>query len=126
MNGPVSNGIAALLDGVWQPVRLEFGGEIAPEVVLQKTELEFSNGTYQVRFDGIVTDRGRFQLNAARKPAVVVLLGVEGQNAGREIPAIFQRVGERLRVCYGMDGVEPATFNSTAGTKLFLATYRRV
>ena len=46
-------------------------------------------------------------------------------NAGRTIPAIFQRKGELLRICYGLDGTTPTTFATTAGSSHYLAIYRR-
>jgi hypothetical protein len=38
---------------------------------------------------------------------------------------LFQLVGDRLRICYGMDGTAPTGFVSPPGSTHYLATYRR-
>lgn len=115
----------AALEGVWAIVKAEFGGEAMPELVAQKTEVELSAGTYVVRFDGVAADRGNYTLGTTGLHRGMTLAGVEGPNAGRTIPAIYQLVGDRLRICYGIDGNPPGGFATTAGSQLYLVTYRR-
>lgn len=105
-------------------VRAEFDGEGAPELVAEKTTLEVEAGAYQVRFDGEVADRGRFEVTEAS--GAVVLRGEHGPNAGRTIPGIYQQVGDRLRICFGLSGVTPDGFKSIPGQMHYLVTYRRV
>lgn len=112
------------LDGIWEMVRAEFDGDEAPELVVIQTEVELRDGTYFVRFAGRVADRGSFELGETAGTKTILLRGVEGPNAGRTIPCIYQRVGERLRVCYGLDGVAPVEFATASGQQRYLATYR--
>jgi uncharacterized protein (TIGR03067 family) len=113
------------LEGVWSIVKAELAAEEMPALVAQKTELELSAGSYVVRFDGRPADRGTYLLGAAGPHRSMILNGIEGPNAGRTIPAIYQLVGDRLRICYGIDGPMPGSFATTAGSQLYLVTYRR-
>ena len=102
------------LDGRWEMVRAERDGAVANELVALRIELEFSADRYVVRFAGQVADLGQYavELNS------LTLVGTEGPNQGRTIPCLFQRVGSRLRICYGLDGVVPAGFATTAESML--------
>lgn len=106
-------------------VRAEFASEAAPDLVVSKTMLEFSGDKYAVRFDGRVVDEGSFVMSENGGHLVLTLTGVAGTNAGRTIPAIYQQTGERLRICYGFDGVAPTQFATAVGSQRYLATYRR-
>lgn len=113
------------LDGTWELVRAELDGAAAPQLIVAKTEMELVAGAYLVRFDGQVMDRGTFGVGAAGAENTLVLQGAAGPNAGRTIPCIFQLVGDRLRICYGLGGMVPAEFKTAAGQQRYLATYRR-
>ncbi len=112
--------------GLWQMLHAEFEGERAPELVAAKTTLELAAAHYTVRFDGEVHDAGTFTTVAAKGHSHLTLHGVNGTNIGRTIPAIYQRVHDRLRICYGLAGVRPEGFATAPGTQLYVATYRRI
>lgn len=124
------------INGTWQMVRAEFDGENAPDEVAQRTEIEFAAARYLVRFAGKTTDLGSvdFQktsiLAESKSPQVAVasltLHGTSGINAGRAIPCIYQRVGDRLRICFGIGGTLPTEFSTRAGQQRYLATYRLI
>ncbi|MEY4005431.1 MAG: hypothetical protein RLZZ221_1527 [Verrucomicrobiota bacterium] len=112
------------LTGSWQMIRAELDGESAPEMVTSRMILELGDRSYAVVYAGEVSDTGSWEngVNAG----TLILLGHRGPNAGRRIPCLYQLAGDRLRVCYGLDGTEPAGF-STAGLKQrYAATYRRL
>lgn len=112
--------MAGGLAGTWEMVRAERDGVVAHELVSLHVELELTEDRYAVRCAGQVADRGSYSL----KSNALTLLGTEGPNEGRTIPCIFQRVGNRLRICYGLDGVIPTGFTAGAGLPYYLATYR--
>ena len=114
-----------MIEGTWQVVHAELAGEALPEFVAAKVALEFAGNRYVVRFDGAVTDRGTYAISVARDHATLVLHGESGSNAGRTIAGIFLLRGDRLRVCYGLDGTPPTEFATAAGQQRYLATYRR-
>ncbi|ATC62512.1 hypothetical protein CMV30_00160 [Nibricoccus aquaticus] len=113
------------LDGLWQPTRAELSGESAPPMVLERMTLTLRAARYTVHFGGEISDRGTFTHVASEPHATLTLRGEEGANAGRTIPAIFQLVGDRLRICYGLDGQLPSAFVTSSDSRLYLVTYRR-
>lgn len=113
------------LEGTWQMIRAELAGESAPDLVVEGTEVTLTRGGYVVRFSGLIVDRGSLQVGGLLPPQTLVLRGVEGPNAGRTIPCLYQLMGDRLRICYGLDGVQPTEMKTHAGEQRYLATYRR-
>jgi len=114
------------LDGTWELLKAEMAGEAAPEELSTRTRLRLADGLYWVFFDGLLTDRGRFETSEGTNAKALQLRGLEGPNEGRTLPCIYRHNGERLRVCYGLDGVAPIRFATAAGEARYLATYRRI
>jgi uncharacterized protein (TIGR03067 family) len=113
------------LEGNWELIRAEMQGETAPEMVTQKTEMELTATGYAIRFEGETMDRGFYRADSGPQGKTLLLRGVAGTNAGRTIPCLYQLVGNRLRICFGLDGAAPAEFSARAGEERYLATYRR-
>lgn len=109
------------LQGTWRPVRAELDGEAAPDLALERMELVLRSDAYSVSFAGAIHDRGVF----AHTATTLTLTAQQGANDGRIIPAIYQLAGDRLRICYGLDGVLPLAFATQAGSQRYLVTYRR-
>ncbi len=114
------------LEGRWQMIRANLAGEPAPELVVTRTELILAAGAYEVRFAGQVMDQGTFEAAESAGRKTMVLRGMAGTNAGRTIPCIYQLKGDRLRVCYGVDGALPESFNAMSPLGRYVATYNRV
>lgn len=56
----------------------------------------------------------------------MTIVGTEGPNIGKTIPAIYEFNGDTLRICYDLSGQRrPAEFQSITGTRLYLVTHRR-
>jgi uncharacterized protein (TIGR03067 family) len=117
--------MSSSLDGIWEMARAESGGEPSTDLLALRVELHLTADTYQVHFAGELADQGTYTRTTAEPHAALILLGAKGPNAGRTIPCIYQLVGDRLRVCYGLDGTTPTKFETDAGSLRYLATYRR-
>ena len=115
----------APLPGIWEMVRAESGGEPSSDLLALRVELHLGAETYHVHFAGELADQGTYARSPSAPHATLILLGAQGPNAGRTFPCIYQLVGDRLRVCYGLDGTTPTAFATTAGSPHYLATYRR-
>lgn len=135
------------IDGRWRPVRAELSGEAAPPMALDPMELTFAHGRYEVSYGGAAHDAGSFTIEAdfitknsaptpsnadstphsapAHPTSSLTLRGLKGNNEGRVIRAIFQHAGDRLRICYGLDGTAPTEFRTAAGDQRYLVFYRR-
>lgn len=107
-------------------IRAEMSGEPAPELVIQRTVLEIAPNAYRVVFDGRAVDAGACEISSAGPERQLVMRGGAGTNAGRVIRGIFQLVGDRLRICYGLDAQIPDSFTTVPGDARYLATYRRL
>ena len=121
----MSDSTAHPLEGLWQPLKAELSGESAPPMVLERMTLTLRSGRYTVHFGGEVSDQGTYAHAAGDPHATLTLFGNKGANAGRTIPAIFQLVGDRLRICYGLEGALPPAFATASATRYYLVTYRR-
>jgi uncharacterized protein (TIGR03067 family) len=117
--------IPPLIEGLWRPLKAELSGETAPAMVLERMTLTLHEGRYQVHFGGEISDQGSYALTPGSPHAEMTLHGEAGANAGKKIPAIFQLVGDRLRICFGLDGTRPQAFATAATTRFYLVTYRR-
>jgi uncharacterized protein (TIGR03067 family) len=109
------------LDGTWFMMSGRLGGITLPDNA-------FAGLTVTVRSDRfeLGLDRGRIIVDGTRAPAALDLLIVAGPNRGRYVPGIIGGAGPFLRICYDLGGTErPSAFLAPAGTRYFLATYRR-
>jgi uncharacterized protein (TIGR03067 family) len=118
---------SASVQGVWKPVKAELAGEPLAPAALKAITLKIDGDRYEVTVDGAeATDRGTCRLDAASKPKRLTIVGTEGPNAGKTIPAIYEIRGGRLKVCYDLSGkAHPTAFKTAKGTQLFLALYQR-
>ena len=110
------------LEGIWQPLYAELGGEEAPKMMLEKMEIELADGKYAVRFGGLTADHGTYTIDA---DGHLSLHGVAGPNEGRSIPSIFKFIGETLSICYGLGGTRPTKHHTGKDPELYLVNYIR-
>ena len=116
------------IEGVWLPVKAELDGVAAPELVITRTEFMISAGTYKVRFAGQIHDHGRYELASTAKEETlprIVLTSTHRDTGGRILASIYQLAGNRLRICYGLDGITPTAFATAIDSRRYLVTYRR-
>lgn len=113
------------IEGTWLPFKAELAGDAAPDMALAKVRLVIRAGTYTVHFGHEISDSGSYTLGVLTEIQTIVLTSLSGTNAGRTIPSIYQLVGNRLRICYGLDGSTPKEFASTAGSPHYLVSYKR-
>jgi uncharacterized protein (TIGR03067 family) len=113
------------LQGEWIPVKAELGGKPMPAAVLKTISLKLTKNEYEVLVAGKL-DKGTWTIDSAAKPKGMKITGVEGPNAGKTFPAIYELAGDILRVCYDLSGKKrPTEFKTKADTKLYLVTYKR-
>jgi len=113
------------LQGKWVPVAAQLGGQAMDEAVLKTISLKLENSKYEV-FVGEHPDRGTYTTDSTTNPRSITVVGTEGPNQGKTFPAIYELKDDTLRICYDLSGAKrPTEFKSTAGTKLYLVTYKR-
>jgi len=116
---------AKAMEGTWELVSAELGGQKLPGEVTKTLTLVLAGEKYTVKSPG-PDDTGTVRLDPAKQPKELDVTGVEGPNKGKFFPAIYQLDGDSLKVCYDLDGKKrPTEFKSAPGTKQFLAVYTR-
>lgn len=110
------------LDGWWVATHGELGGVCLPDEALTDLPLLLANGRFRLG-----ADEGRAIINRYVQPRSLDLIPMHGPHRGRIVPAIIHVTGSSLRICCDLSGVSrPGEFVAPAGTRRFLATYRRV
>ena len=109
------------LPGKGLPVRADLDGQPAPALALERMEFHLTATDYAVHFGGEPYDCGTF----THTETTLHLTAQKGPNAGRVITAIYQLAGDRLRICYGLDGTSPSDFKTSPASARYLVTYRR-
>jgi uncharacterized protein (TIGR03067 family) len=113
------------IDGTWREESAELGGQDLSDEVRKSIKLAFGDGKYTV-LAGQKPDSGTLKLDPSKKPMTVDFTASEGPNKGKTIFAIYERSGDKLRLCYDLNSdVRPSEFKTAKGTHLFLATYTR-
>lgn len=114
------------IEGIWQVVHAQLGGQPMPADAAEHVELHFSAQKYQVRFGAEATDQGTYQIEQTTPYHQIAMTGKKGVNEGKTIPGILQLAGNRLRICYALESEQaPIEFSAPRGTLNYLATYRR-
>ncbi|MBI5766177.1 MAG: TIGR03067 domain-containing protein [Verrucomicrobia bacterium] len=121
-------GLAAL-NGTWKPTAAELAGQPMPPPVLKTITLKLDGAAYEVVVEtpkGPAVDRGAVTIDLATKPASMTIAGIEGPNAGKAFPAIYEIAGDTLRICYDLAGkARPTEFKTRPETKQYWVTYQR-
>ena len=116
---------AKKIQGTWLPSEAAVGGKAMGDDFLKSTVLKMTDGKYEVTVAG-APDKGTYTLDASAKPKRIDITGVEGPNAGKTFPSIYELKGDSLRICYALSGTNrPTEFKSPAGTQYFLVVYHR-
>lgn len=119
------NGKDPKMDGTWQLVEGEIAGNKFPPAVAKGIKLTLSSDKYVVQAES--KDEGSVKYFPDASPKALEIIGTDGPNKGKTIPAIYDLKGDTLTVCYDLSGkARPTEFKSKPGTQLFLAKYTRV
>lgn len=117
-----------LIQGTWVPAQAVLAGQAMPEPFLASITLKLTDGKYEALIADRA-DRGSYKLDTKASPKGMVIVGTDGPNLNKSLPAIYELDGDTLRVCYDVSGTNrpsrPTEFKSTTSNQLFLVTYRR-
>lgn len=113
------------LDGTWNAVEAQLGGQHIDEQYIRAIILTVQNENYESVFGGKV-DKGTIKYSPYSIPMAIDIVGTEGPNMGRMVKAIYKSSGGYLFVCYNItEGDRPKTFISTPENQFYLVRYKR-
>ena len=115
------------LEGAWVPVAASVSGQELLVAELRVKYLVLDGHDYSIidRTNQVV-DRGEYLVDTSASPQAIDIVGRDGPNAGRSMLAIFEIEGNRLTVCYDLDGKHrPANMIAQDDQLLLSITYER-
>ena len=114
----------ASLQGTW--VVESINGKPAPEGAPALT-LTFTGDTYQQAIGADVNERGRFTLDASRKPMTIDLVITEGSDSGKTQLGVIELSGDTMRANFDAPGAgqRPPDFSVNASALLVVARKKK-
>lgn len=113
------------LEGTWSPVDFKIGGKSGVPESIKDFKLTIAGGTYSLAA-GKETDKGTLKLDDKATPKGMDVVGTDGPSKGKTVRAIYKLDGDKLTICYALDGKDrPTAFESTKENGWLLATYQR-
>ena len=113
-----------MIEATWIMLTAELSGQKLPDSGFKDTKLVLADGRYTYQ-----NDQGTYKLVSVedpKSPKAMDITGTNGPNQGKTFLAIYELTGDTLRICYDLSGeTRPKEFTTKAGTKEFLATYKR-
>ncbi|MDP1677734.1 MAG: TIGR03067 domain-containing protein [Bacteroidota bacterium] len=114
------------LDGIWNAVDAQLGGQHIDEQYISAITLTVENEKYETVFGGKI-DKGTLKYFPNSIPMAIEIKSEEGTNKGKTVNAIYKSSGGYLFVCYNITNSErPKTFVSTPENQFYLVRYKRL
>ncbi len=117
------------LQGLWQAIELETGGEKAPAEAAKAFQIRIK-GNMLVFGPETENREHTFSLDAAAKPKAMDLTLGDGPDKGKKLPCgIYKLDEDKLTICLhkeGEVGKRPTDFKTAPGDGLVLMTFQRV
>src|SRR4051812_37828170 len=107
------------IQGTWQMVSGEKGGNAAPDKFVQAFRLTFKAEGKITAVSKGEEKEGTFKVDAAKKPRQIEI-SIEGKT----LEGIYELDGDGLKLCLG-EGSRPAEFKSPEGSKTMLMMLKR-
>ncbi len=111
--------------GRWTVESAEAGGHAVDSEDLKSLVVTIEGDHYSLTTkDG--PDGGTLKLDETKSPKTMDATDTEGENIGKVIRAIYEIMGDTMRVCYALDGsARPTEFATKEGSPWLVVTYRR-
>ena len=117
------------IQGTWQVVASEFGGQKAPKEALEQAKLRLTlkgNKFVYTSGDKKLTE-GTFEIDPTKKPRTLDARGTDPTGKEVATTGIYELNGDTMRVCFVLKGEKrPEAFVSRPGSKVAIIEYKRV
>src|SRR5262245_32562915 len=92
------------LEGTWQVVQAEFGGEKAPPNGLKEMKVVLTGDTLSIQLATNVRQLGDYKTDATKKPKTIDLVPTIGPDKGKVLAGIYRLNGDSLELCFSDAG----------------------
>ena len=114
----------AQLNGEWMITRGTMSGELVPLDILQKMSLKITGTTFDAK-SGDSSSRGQVTEAGAQGPFKKAVFKIDsGDDSGREIKALYQRIGTTLKISFSQNSDYPKEIRSTSDNQLLVLQYK--
>lgn len=114
------------LAGEWTMESAERDGDKVPEEFARSLKRTVKGDEYIISRDGEELSKGKFKLDASKKPKEIDLTPSSGPAEGQTIKGIYELDGDTFKICYGPpEGERPKEFAAPAGSGNTLAVWKR-
>ena len=114
------------LAGTWTCAAATVNGRPLPDATVKQLRLTLTGGRYKTEKGSEVLFDSSYTTDPAKNPKEIIMVGTEGDLAGKEARGIYSLQGDTLRICYTMPGQQrPAAFESLAGSEAYLIVWQR-
>jgi uncharacterized protein (TIGR03067 family) len=104
------------IQGTWQFISQEMDGKPRPAEQVAKLKITFTGDKWSVREDGRVVQAGTHKFDPTKKPAQVDAPVTVGEGKGSTMLGIYEMKGDRMKVCFDLQGKErPTSFTAKTG-----------
>ncbi len=113
-------------NGTWRPLNGKLSGRPVPRSQLESLVLDIDGGRYQTR--GVGYDESGDLISGEAnegQPQPIDMVIKKGPNAGRTIEAIARLDGDKLVICFAINGYRPSSFESNDENQTLLLEYQR-
>jgi uncharacterized protein (TIGR03067 family) len=112
----------------WVAVAMEQNGMTLDEATVKKIGLTLilKGENYTVKAGDKVVDEGTSTIDTTKTPNTLAIKPALGPNKGKTLPAIVETKGDRMKVCYNLEGNDrPTEFATKAGSGFMLIHYKK-
>ena len=105
-----------MLEGTWQAVSIEAGGNTVPAEVVAMLKYVFERDNVTLLEGGKKAGTGTFTLDPAKTPRTIEVVMTEGAGAGKQVHGFYELDGDTLTMCVGEE--RPTEFNGAGAAAL--------
>ena len=114
------------IEGDWSVTKGVVAGLDVPIEILASMKLKITGNQFDASSDG-TTSKGMIKVESrGRGPTKAVFAIDTGDDAGRQINAIYQMAGRTLKIAFSQTADFPANFDSTEANKIVSLVYRNI
>ena len=114
---------AQTIDGDWSITAGQYAGKAVPKPDLDAMSLKVNRNQFDAK-SGDSMSKGMITSQSRSRPPQLVFKIDSGDDAGREVKAIYELKGAILKIAFSQTEEFPQNFTSTSDNKVLVLTYK--